>query len=110
MIAFEVSLNGERVCVAGAEDLAVLAAGVTACGTLGKKTVPVRSDESWDIHYRVGGLTGRKDESKDVHMTWTGITELNIGDVIEIKVLETDKVDRPKSRKRAKKNPVRGAE
>jgi hypothetical protein len=37
MIALEVSLNGKLVCRAGADDLSVLSAHVTASGKLGKK-------------------------------------------------------------------------
>ena len=55
MIALEVSLNGKRVCIAGAEDLAVLTTSVTAVGKLGRKTVPARPDETGgQIHYSVG--------------------------------------------------------
>ena len=102
MIAFKVSLNGNRVCVAGDEDMAVLTAGVTAVGELGKKTVRPDSDEkSQYIGYRVGGMTGRHDPEKDVFVNWVSGAPLQMGDVIQIKVFETDKVDRAKSRKNA---------
>ena len=39
MIAFEIIRNGKRICIAGAEDLCVLTANITAAGKLGKKTV-----------------------------------------------------------------------
>ena len=108
MIALEVRLNGKRICVAGAEDLAVLTAMVTASGPLGRKTVPVRSDEICDIYYRVGGLTGRCDESKDVHLTWRKFEPLGVGDSLQITILETRKADRPRSRhKRRKTKPLR---
>ena len=70
MIALEVSLNGKRICTAGAEDLSVLNTIVTASGRLGKKTVPVRPNETYDIYYHVGGLTSRRDLAKDVHLRW----------------------------------------
>jgi hypothetical protein len=104
MIALEVNLNGKRVCVAGADDLAVLSSHVTACGKLGKKTVRARPDETTgDIFYSVGGLTGRRDPKKDVHLRWRSINFLKVGDVIQVKVLETMKVDRPTSRTKAKR-------
>jgi len=104
MIALEVSRNGKRVCTAGAEDLAVLSAHVTASGKLGKKTVPARPDEkTGEIFYTVGGLTGREDPSKDVHLRWQSITPLKVGDVIQVKVIEATKVDAPKSRIKAKR-------
>ena len=103
MIAFEVSLNGNRVCIAGAEDLAVLSTIISACGKLGKKTVPSRPDQiSGDVHYSVGGLTSRGNPKKDVHVQWKSVVPLEIGDVLQVRVVETDKSDRAKSRTRAK--------
>jgi hypothetical protein len=104
MIALEVSLNGKRVCIAGAEDLAVLSTIVTAVGKLGKKTVPARPDETGgEIHYSVGGLTAREDPKKDVHMNWKSVAPLRVGDVIQVKVLESDKADPPRSREKARR-------
>lgn len=102
MIALEVSLNGKRVCLAGADDLAVLSAHVTACGKLGSKTVPARPDETGEIFYSVGGLTARPDPRKDVHVNWKSLAPLTVGDVIQVKVVETDNPDRAKSKKSAK--------
>jgi hypothetical protein len=103
MIALEVTLNGKRICVAGTEDLSVLNAIVTASGRLGKKTVTVRPNETYDIHYHVGGLTSRSDPTKDVHLRWQKFRALKIGDVIQIRVLETAQADGPKSRTKAKR-------
>ena len=106
MIALEVSLNGKRVCVGGAEDLSVLSAHVTAVGKLGKKTVPARPDETGaEIHYSVGGLTARRKPTTDVHLRWKSVAALRIGDVVQVKILETDKVDRASSRQKAKPRP-----
>src|SRR5258708_3581847 len=104
MIALEVKLNGKRVCIAGAEDLAVLSTNVSAVGKLGKKTVPARPDDTTgEIHYSVGGLTSRPDPDKDVNLRWKSVAPIKIGDVIEVKILETEKVDRATSRTKAKK-------
>jgi hypothetical protein len=104
MIALEVKLNGKRVCIAGADDLAVLSAHVTACGKLGKNTVPARPDDTTgEIHYTVGGLTARPDPKKDVHFKWKSVAPLRIGDVIEVRILETEKIDRATSRTKAKR-------
>jgi hypothetical protein len=102
MIAFEVSLNGKRVCIAGADDLGVLSTIVSACGKLGKKTVPYRPGETYDVHYSVGGLTSRPNAKQDVHLRWKSIAPLRLGDVVQVKVVETDNVERAKSRTRAK--------
>ena len=104
MIALEVRLNGKRVCIAGAEDLAVLTTNVTAVGKLGKKTVPARPEEtSSEIHYSVRGLTARQDPEKDVHLLWRSIAPLKLGDVIQVKILETHKPDSPTSRQKAER-------
>ena len=103
MIALKVSLNGKQVCVAGADDLAVLNAIVTTCGKLGSKTVPARPDDTTgEIHYSVGGLTARPDPTRDVHMSWKSVAPLKVGDVIEVKIVETDKPDRAASKTKAK--------
>jgi hypothetical protein len=102
MIALEVRLNGKRVCVAGAQDLSVLSAHVTACGKLGTKTVPARPGETTgEIFYSVGGLTARSDPKKNVHLRWKSVAPLKIGDVLEVRVLKSTKADRPKSRIKA---------
>lgn len=102
MIAFEVKLNGKRICIAGAEDLAVLHTNVVAAGTLGAKTVPARpGDTKNDLFYSVSGLTRRSDSKKDVHLNWKSIAPLKVGDVIQVKVLEVKKADPPKARKKA---------
>jgi hypothetical protein len=102
MIAFEVRINGKRVCVAGAEDLAVLTATVSACGKLGARTVPARpDDESGEVFYSVTGLTARPDPENDVHMRWRSVEPLQIGDVLEVRIIDAEKTDRLKSRVKA---------
>jgi len=101
MIAFEVTRNGKQVCTAGAEDLCVLNTMVTASGRLGINTVPVHPNEACYIHYHVGGLTSRRDATKDVHLRWKKLAPLKVGDIVQIKILETTKVDRPRSREKA---------
>ena len=107
MIAFEVTLNGKRVCVAGADDLCVLSTIVSASGKLGRKTVSPRvNDATRHIEYSIGGLTSRPGPQKDVHLKWKSLTPLKVGDVIEVRVLETKKVDRAISRTKARpRNP-----
>lgn len=102
MIALEVTLNGKRVCIAGAEDLSVLNAIVTACGPLGKKTVPRRPGETVDFYYHIGGLTSRRDPNKDVHLNWKLLSPLKLGDTVQIRIVEVKKADRPKRRSQAK--------
>jgi|GEM_PF-3571023 len=99
MLALEVSLNGKRVCVAGAGDLCVLSASVTAVGKLGNKTVPARPDDTTgEIFYSVGGRTRRKNPKADLYVRWKSIAPLRVGDVVEVKILETERADRANSR------------
>ena len=93
MIALRVSLNGKQVCVAGAEDLAVLNAIVNAVGNLGAKTKRTR-DEPLNVYLHVGGLTARA-EGADAHVRWAEELPLEMGDRIEVEVLETEEVDAP---------------
>ena len=106
MIAFEVLLNGKRICIAGAEDLCVLTADMTATGKLGKKTV---YEELLDdavpevqLHYSVSGLTRRRDPDRDVHLSWKSVRRLRVGDSLQVRVVEVRKADRPKSQVSAK--------
>ena len=109
MLALEVSLNGKRVCVAGAEDLCVLNAIVTAAGKLGKKTVPARPDDTMgEVFFSVGGLTRRGDSNTDVHVRWKSNVPIRVGDVVEVKVLEADEADRASSRRSAARKRAHG--
>jgi hypothetical protein len=105
MIAFEVKLNGKRICIAGAEDLCVLSANISASGKLGLKTVPARPDDesARDLFYSVGELTRRPDPKKDVHLRWKSVAPLRVGDILEVRVLQVGKADRPKSRIKAER-------
>jgi CheY-like chemotaxis protein len=85
MIAFKVKLNGKRVCIAGAEDLTILTTSVHASGKLGKKTVPAWPDDTeGEVFYSVGGLTGRPDPDKDVHLLWISDIGLPDGSGLDI--------------------------
>jgi hypothetical protein len=93
MIALSVVLNGKQLCIAGAEDLAVLSAHVTAGGKLGTLSKDIRGEPP-DLYIHVGGLTGRT-SGDDEHYRWAERTDLKIGDEITIRLLETQEVDDP---------------
>lgn len=61
MIGLAVYLNRKKLTVAGAEDLSVLNAIVTAAGELGKSTARLGKRRSPHVHLSVGGLTNRTD-------------------------------------------------
>lgn len=101
MIALRVALNGKALCVAGADDLAVLNAIVNAVGNLGTKTKR-HKDEPLDVYLHVGGLTARA-EGPDAHVRWVEHHTLQTGDKVEVEILETSEVDFPNEVKPAER-------
>jgi hypothetical protein len=103
MIGLEVHLNGRRLCVAGADDLAVLSAGLTVAGPLGAKTARNRRSaensraDAPIPRLHVGGLTGRGDADSDVHLRWCRDAAVSIGDVVELRLvnIEAAEADAP---------------
>src|SRR5262245_11228385 len=86
MIAFVVSVNGQRVGIIGVGDSGVLSAIVRWSGRVG---------ELDDLGLEIGGLDSRTDE----HIRWPHPPEIKVGDTIAIQVIETDRVDMPTDRK-----------
>ena len=78
MIGFEVLLNGQRLCVAGAGD-GVLSAIVSS--------VPARNE----LRLEVGGLM------EQAHLTWPVPRGLAVGDEVIVRVVETQTPDAPAS-------------
>jgi hypothetical protein len=88
MRAFEVYLNGKKLCLAGVGEDGVLSAIVS----LGRGEGNLCLD--------VGGLlTGTHD-----YVTWIGQEPLAVGDKIEVKIVKSDEVDEPAKRR---KQPTR---
>jgi hypothetical protein len=108
MIAFEISLNGQRICTAGVGSRGVLHAMVTwvlrdpasAAATPRKKTArPLRAKKSdadaarEELLLQVGGL------SDNTHHDWP-CPGLQRGDEVLIRVSETTAVDAPSASRR----------
>jgi hypothetical protein len=107
MIGLAVYLNGKKLALAGAEDLSVLNAIVTAVGKLGKSTAPLGKGRSPHLHLSLGGLTNRGGGLEDEHLQWIGLRSLKVGDRISVRIVRTDRADKYKSaspavRKRSK--------
>jgi hypothetical protein len=83
MRAFEISLNGKKICLAGIGDDGVLSTTVTY--------VPFRKRQ--DTRLYVGGLVMPQRD----HVRWRQV-QLRIGDEVRLKVVETKTVDRPLAR------------
>jgi len=81
MRAFEISLNGEKLCLAGIGDDGVLTTIVHLAS---------RHSEG-GFFLEVGGLISRTKE----HVNWTNLRALNVGDNVQVKIIETDAADKP---------------
>src|SRR4051812_41960704 len=90
MTAFEVSVNGEPLCVAGIPGDCVLDVIINHV----KRNL---DRDELDLH--VGGLVSPIGE----HVDWANI-ELNTGDEVRVRVVESDWADEPK--KRRPRNPA----
>jgi hypothetical protein len=88
MRAFEVQLNGERLCTAGVGEDGALTAIVDHVRTSGRN----------ELQLTVSGLV----HSIDEHVTWRS-RRLRVGDEVTVKVVEAARVDTP--RRRVRRDP-----
>jgi hypothetical protein len=91
MIAFEVSLNGNRVCVAGGDGLGVLS---TILSSVYRAPNPEAGEDptgpTKELTLEVGGLRS----AEGVHVSWLN-SPLAVGDVVTIAVKELSSADEP---------------
>lgn len=101
MLVLELTINGRRIARAGREDLCVLSSCVSAVGVLGRNSNgPTKGGAETDIHIHLGGLTAKKDPSKDVHLNWIPHTQLKVGDEVKIRIVKASKADKPIRKRR----------
>ena len=93
MIAFNVYLNGSKLCSAGVGDDGVVSADVTWVRRTGNRRKPNTPAEQLTMD--VGGIDGPADE----YVRWHEGRMLQVGDEIRIKIVDTDTVDRPPIRR-----------
>lgn len=89
MIAFEVHLNGEKLCTAGIGEPGVLFCIVTWVLREGD----VRPGEKEALGLQLGGLISRTQQNLD----WLH-RPLRDGDEVSIRIVDTDKTDTPRMR------------
>ena len=100
MTAFEVRLNGKSLCTAGIGRNGVL----TAIATWVRRAAPTteatrpRKRRKEELDLRVGGLAHDRDGA-NVHVEWA-VRSLRHGDEIRIRVVQAERVSRPRRRKR----------
>ena len=96
MIAFEVSLNGKRACVAGVEGFGVLSAILSWVRRHPEKRRGRTAEEGLTID--VGGLRS-EDSGPGEHLRWLS-RSVRVGDRVSIRIVDTLKVDVPATRHR----------
>jgi hypothetical protein len=106
MIALEIDFNGQRLCLAGADDLTVLNAAVGAVGLLGSKvwdshplseTPQETAVKGPHFHLHVGGLTRRGPDIEDsAPQSCRGVDNRD-GDTVTVRIVDIDpaEADRP---------------
>lgn len=94
MLAFDIRIGEERICLAGVDDWSLLSAILTA----------QRGDQSDDIEsleLHVGGMTKTDAAGTSHHVRWGKLRQLEVGTTITIQVLEADAADMPIKRFRS---------
>jgi hypothetical protein len=86
MRAFDVSLNGKKLCRAGIGDDGVLTTVLSW----------VTSKGAGDLFLEVGGLVSPVEE----HISWVNQKLLDVGDTIQVTVVEAESVDEPTNKPR----------
>ncbi len=87
MRAFDISLNGKKLCRAGIGDDGVLTAIVNWVTT---------RKSSGDLFLEVGGLISPVEE----HVSWVNQKPIQVGDTIQVTVVEAKSVDEPTNKPR----------
>ena len=85
MRAFEVHLNGTKLCLAGVDSHGVLSAIVNS----------ISGAQGASLFLHVGGLVSDTHE----HLNWVSQKPLSIGDEIRVRLVDTLSVDEPTNRR-----------
>ena len=103
MLTLEVTLNGKKLALAGAQDLGVLNAIINAVGKLGEHSEGKAGKKTnYDLSLHVGGLTSRSKGQTNEHLNWVHQHPLSVGDEVIVKIGETQTADHYKNSKVAK--------
>ena len=97
MICFEVSVNGERLCIAGVGEYGVLSAMTTWSRRQQPLAEAGSEDRDEDLELDVGGFYRDPPEGDGEHLQWAR-RPLSRGDVVSIRVLDSDSADEPAGR------------
>ena len=94
MIAYEVRINGSLATTVGQEDMSILTAILT--------TSRGNQEQSIDDYIRLslGGLSHETSDGYCEHFRWV-VPDVEVGDRVELAIVETTEVDPPKKRYRS---------
>ena len=95
MLAFEITIDGDRFARAGFSDWSVLSAHVTAI-----QEGSGRPDRKGELEFSVGGLSKTTAEGAQYHVRWPK-RHLTIGSKITIELVQTEQPDEPERRYRS---------
>lgn len=90
VLAIEVEVNGKRLVVAGAEDLALLSAQIAA--GVGSDNATIQVDT--DFHLTVMALTSPR-SARMANLTWCNGLPLQVGDSITFRIVQVEQPDPP---------------
>ena len=96
MLAFEVYINGKKRCIAGIRGPCALTAAL--CWVVREPGSRLKRRE---LTFGVAGLASRSDED----LQWLQ-REVQPGDEVTIRIIETAKVDKPKTKRRLRATPA----
>jgi len=100
MVVLEVKVNGELLARAGRDDLCALHAIVNAIGRLGSESSGTKSKkDGFYLRLDVGGLSARSEQEPGTHARWANTQEINVGDEVSIRIVESDRADEPAAEK-----------
>lgn len=97
MLAFEIHINGKRKCTAGIRGPCVLTASL--CWVL--REPKSRGGKCKELNLGMSGLVSRSEE----FVEWLQ-RDLQPGDEVTIRIIETAKVDKPKKKCRERATPA----
>ena len=101
MIAFEIHLNGEKLCLASVGEYGVLSQ--TLSWVERKRDDQQTERKTPQPHLHIGGLVD------DEHVYWIKSRNVNVGDEITLKILDVQSADEPVHRETAETDTERAA-
>lgn len=94
MRGLEITINGKRVCTAGLAEHGVLSANLT---WLHQSPEAVQEPNKQTLTLDVGAFVSEPSIPQE-HLKWLA-QPLQVGDVVEIRIVEADEVDAPSERR-----------